>query len=182
MEIQTIYQHALKFAASKHAAKQQMVPGTNLPYAVHISNVAMEIIIASYNSKDFDLAFALPVALLHDTLEDTSATYEEIKTNFSEDIAKAVSALTKNESLSPNEKMADSLNRIKSLSKEVWAVKLADRITNLQKPPSSWDNNKKGAYLREAKDILIQLKGGNEYLENRLSNKIAEYRQYINVG
>jgi (p)ppGpp synthase/HD superfamily hydrolase len=39
--------------------------------------------------------------------------------------------------------MLDSLNRTKQLQKEVWAVKLADRITNLQTPPTHWDTVKK---------------------------------------
>jgi guanosine-3',5'-bis(diphosphate) 3'-pyrophosphohydrolase len=51
--------------------------------------------------------------------------------------------LTKKENLPKGEKMVDSLKRIKDLQKEVWAVKLADRITNLQEPPQSWDNFKK---------------------------------------
>lgn len=43
-------------------------PGTNLPYVVHLSNVAMEIIIASFNSDNFSLGLAVQVALLHDTI------------------------------------------------------------------------------------------------------------------
>ena len=67
MEIQTLYQTTIKFAASKHLEKEQKVPGTDLPYVVHLSNVAMEILIASANTDNFDLAFAVQVVLLHDT-------------------------------------------------------------------------------------------------------------------
>jgi guanosine-3',5'-bis(diphosphate) 3'-pyrophosphohydrolase len=75
--------------------------------------------------------------------------------------------------------MQDSLDRIQTLSKEVWAVKLADRITNLQKPPAHWDNGKKQKYLEEANVILEILNGGNTYLENRLKMKILEYEVYL---
>jgi guanosine-3',5'-bis(diphosphate) 3'-pyrophosphohydrolase len=75
--------------------------------------------------------------------------------------------------------MTDSLRRIKALRKEVWAVKLADRITNLQPPPSHWSNTKKIEYQEEAGIILKELQGGNIYLENRLESKIIEYRSYI---
>src|SRR6187431_2722336 len=135
MEIQSIYQEAIKFAASKHEEKKQTIPGTNLPYVVHLSNVAMEIFMAFQSAPNFKLDFAIKLALLHDTLEDTSATFEEISQQFGPDVAHGVSALTKSDTLPKAEKMIDSLRRIKDLQTEVWAVKLADRITNLQKPP-----------------------------------------------
>jgi len=179
MEIQSIYQESIKFAASKHEEKKQTIPGTSLPYVVHLSNVAMEILVASQNSSSFKLDFAIQLALLHDTLEDTSATFEEISKQFGLDVAQGISALTKNEKLPKTEKMLDSLRRIKDLQTEVWAVKLADRITNLQEPPAHWENSKKSEYRQEAIQILQFLKGGNSYLEQRLSSKIAEYEKYI---
>lgn len=179
MEIQSIYQGAIKFAASKHAEINQTIPGTNLPYVVHLSNVAMEILMAYQNVSDFDLGFALQLALLHDTLEDTSATFDGISQEFGIDVAEGVLALAKNEKLPKPERMLDSLQRIKLLAKEVGAVKLADRITNLQKPPLHWDALKKEEYRNEALQILQHLKGTNAYLEQRLNNKILEYGQYI---
>lgn len=178
MEIQSLYQHAIKFAAEKHAEINQTIPGTNLPYVVHLSNVAMEILIASAETKHFDIGFAIQVALLHDTLEDTHATFEDLKEKFGIAVAHAVSALTKRNDIPKNEKMKDSLNRIKKLSKEVWSVKLADRITNLQVPPSHWSLEKKQAYQKEAIQILQELNGANLYLENRLKDKIEEYSKY----
>ena len=87
MQIQSLYQKAIKFAAAKHAAQNQTIPGMNLPYVVHLSNVAMEILIASFHSENFDLGFAVQFALLHDTLEDTSTTFEELETKFGVEIA-----------------------------------------------------------------------------------------------
>ncbi|HMO40381.1 MAG TPA: HD domain-containing protein [Saprospiraceae bacterium] len=180
MDIQTIYQKTIIFATLKHLQKGQTIPGTEIPYVVHLSNVAMEILIASQNTKNFNIEFAIQVALLHDTLEDTNTTFEELESEFGSEIAKGVLALTKNDLLPKSEKMLDSLNRTKELRKEVWAVKLADRITNLQKPPQHWDISKKTEYKKEAKIILELLKGGNEFLENRLLKKINEYDKYIN--
>ncbi|HVY74398.1 MAG TPA: HD domain-containing protein, partial [Puia sp.] len=111
METQTLFQKAIKFSALKHLEKQQTIPGTDLPYVVHLSNVAMEVIIAYYISTTFDLALAVQMALLHDTLEDTAATFDEIAEEFGPEIAQGVSALTKNEQLPKSERMADSLNR-----------------------------------------------------------------------
>lgn len=179
MEIQSIYQDTIKFAAAKHAEKGQTIPATNLPYVVHLSNVAMEILLAFQATSDFKLDYAIKVALLHDTIEDTSATYEEIEKEFGTDVAQGVLALTKDDSLPKTDKMQNSIERIKLLQKEVWAVKLADRITNLQVPPNTWDNAKKIAYRNEAIILLKELKGGNNYLENRMKAKILAYEKYI---
>ena len=90
-----------------------------------------------------------------------------------------VSALTKNILLPPEIRMADSLKRIKSQPHEVWAVKLADRITNLQKPPSHWDTQKMIKYHTEAQTIHTALGSGNTYLASRLKAKIKEYENYF---
>lgn len=179
MEIQTIYQQAILFATRKHVAINQTIPGTNLPYVVHLSNVAMEVLVAYLNAPDFKLDLAIKLALLHDLLEDTATTFEELADEFDIDVANGVAALTKNDTLPKAEKMMDSLNRIKEQPKEVWAVKLADRITNLQEPPTHWDPSKKREYLQEAAQILEHLKGANAYLVQRLLNKISEYEKYI---
>ena len=181
MEAQTLYQEAIKFATAKHLEKEQNVPGTDLPYVVHLSNVAMEIIIASSNADNFNLGFAVQVALLHDTIEDTSADFGELENKFGVEIAKAVFALTKNSELPKEQQMPDSLTRIKKLQSEVWAIKLADRITNLQQPPSNWDNAKKIKYQKEARTILNELKDCNDFLARRLEAKIEEYGNYLTV-
>ena len=180
MGTQTLYQKAIKFATAKHVEQNQTIPGTNLPYVVHLSNVAMEILITSFHSENFDLGFAVQVALLHDTLEDTNTNYEELETKFGVEIAMGVLALTKNEKLPKEEQIKDCLKRIKLLQSEVWAVKLADRITNLQQPPPHWDKERKINYRDEAILILSELKDANDYLAKRLEEKIEEYERYIN--
>lgn len=181
IELQTIYQRTIKFAAKKHADQNQVIPGTNLPYVVHLSNVTMEIIFASQETEAFNTAFAIQVALLHDILEDTETTFKELTDEFDEEIAQAVLALTKNSKVPKEERMTDSLTRIKKLSKEVWAVKLADRITNLQVPPENWSSEKRKEYHKQALQILNTLKGGNAYLEKRLSERIRNYLKYCTI-
>ena len=177
--LQTSYQKAIAFATYKHMEKKQNVPGTDLPYVVHLSIVAMEIFIAALNTENFNLNLAVQAALLHDTIEDTLTTYDEIKEHFGLEIADAVLALTKNEKLPKERRMIDSLTRIKILPNEVWAVKLADRITNLQPPPTNWNKQIRIKYQEEARLILIELKYGNGYLSKRLQDKIEEYGSYI---
>lgn len=179
MDTQSIYQDVIKFATEKHVAMEQTVPGTDLPYVVHLSNVAMEVILASFHTPDFNLGFAIQVALLHDTIEDTATTFDELKIKFGYDVAMAVSALSKNLDLPKEEQMIDSLKRIKKLQPEVWAVKMADRITNLQDPPSSWYSDKIKKYFQEAGLILNELGDGNDFLAKRLTKKMVEYANFI---
>lgn len=137
----------------------------------------MEILMAAPYTAGFDIAFQ--IALLHDTVEDTATTPDELTTQFGHDIAEGVVALTKNTALPKSEAMPDSLRRIKTLRKEVWAVKLGDRISNLQAPPPYWSPSKKFEYQKEAIFILKELQAGNAYLEPRLQHKIQEYSQYL---
>jgi (p)ppGpp synthase/HD superfamily hydrolase len=175
--IQEFYQKAMKYAGEKH--HDQLVPGTNANYLLHISNVTMEVIMAHKAQPEFDLNLAMQVAILHDTIEDTDATYEEICDLFDTKIADGVQALTKDDLLSDKQaKMTDSLQRIQSQAPEISIVKLADRITNLQAPPSHWTKEKISKYLEEGRVIADELKGFNEFLDLRIQNKIKEYTQY----
>ena len=177
-QTQDYYQKAMRFAGEKH--DQQTVPGSTANYLLHLSNVAMEIIVNYIQSPSFDLVLAIQTAILHDTLEDTSATYAELEEHFGTKVADAVQALTKDPSITgKREKMEDSLRRINALAPEVGMVKLADRITNLQAPPAHWSQDKVGRYLDEALLISSTLTNKHEVLENRLREKIEEYRTYV---
>jgi len=177
--LQDQYQKAIAYAAKKHADLNQTIPGTNIPYVVHLSNVAMEVIMAAPHMKGFNLCLAVQVALLHDVLEDTNTSKLELEDHFGFIVAESVSALTKNKSLSKDQQIQDSIRRIKQLPKEIWAVKIADRITNLQPPPMEWNFLKKYKYWKEAKIINIELGECSEYLLKRILDKMDEYSKYM---
>lgn len=180
MNVQTAYQRALVFAAKKHL--HHTLPDNELPYLVHICNVAMEILTASGPQESFDLAFAVEVALLHDTIEDAGATVEELEQHFGSAVATAVMALSKNEKLSKEKAIPDSVQRIKELRKEVWMVKLADRITNLQVPDKDDDEEEIKRYRSESEMILRELGPAHPLLAARLQEKIEEYRRLATVS
>lgn len=177
MSLQSFYQKAINFAAEKH--QNQKIPGTNSSYLIHPATVAMEIIFASQSQSNFDLKLAVQVALLHDVLEDTGSTFAEIQEEFDIAVADGVMALTKNENLPREVQIPDSLNRILLQPKEIWAVKLADRISNLQEPPKHWTSNQRINYQHMARTILDTLNGGCAYLEQRLKQKIDDYNHYL---
>jgi len=176
---QDVYLKTLLFAGKAHIG--QKVPGTDLSYVVHITNVAMEVASAltHTNEQKIDVTLAVQCALLHDTIEDTAVTYEEIKSIFGEQVANGVLALTKNTELPKAEQMQDSLQRIVEQGAAIRIVKMADRINNMQPPPLYWTLEKKQGYHKEAQFILEQLGGVHSYIEERLAQKIINYNHYL---
>lgn len=168
-----LYLRAARFAARAHHG--QRLPGSELPYLLHACQVASEVqaALAAEPAERPDLAVAC--ALLHDVLEDTKVGRAEIAAAFGEAVAAGVEALSKEPSLPKPEAMADSLRRIRTQPREVWLVKLADRIVNLEPPPHYWTPEKIEAYRAEAEVIAAALSPASPYLTARLRARIAGY-------
>ena len=183
---QDTYIKAWNFASKAHC--KQFIPGSDVPYINHVGLVAMEVISALAQPQIDKMLHYQPIkfqnlavvcALLHDTIEDTAVTFEDIETAFNQYVAAGVLALTKNTNLATKrDQMIDSLARIKAQPLEISMVKMADRITNLQPPPAHWTKDKIRNYRDEAQLILETLGTKNEYLAQRLKEKIDNYQQY----
>lgn len=168
-----LYIKACRFAAQAHQG--QLVPGGSLPYLLHLNLVSMEILAALSAEPGYDGDLAVPCALLHDTIEDTDTSYEQIASLFGIRVADGVAALSKNPALEKSQQLADSLHRIKGQPIEIWMVKLADRITNLQPPPIHWTSAKIVKYRDEAIEIHTHLQAASPFLALRLAAKIQKY-------
>lgn len=177
-ELQKVWQ----LASSLHSGQKYggHKEGEQVEYLNHIGSVTFEVLKAVSVDEGMNADLAIKCAVLHDSIEDTKQSYEGIKNLFGEEVANGVMALTKNEALEGKEQMMlDSLKRIKQQPKEVWAVKMADRICNLHAPPYYWTNEKKINYQKEAQLIHSELQEGNSYLAERLAKKIANYTLFI---
>lgn len=175
-------QDAWQLATTLHSGQTYGSPhkGERIEYINHIGSVVFEVMNAFKHERSSNDELGILCAVLHDTIEDTEATFESIRNLFGNEVAEGVLALTKNETLETKElQMLDSLERIKKQPKEVWAVKLADRICNLYAPPHYWKNEKKEKYIEEALLIHSHLKDGNNYLAQRLLEKIERYKSFI---
>ena len=173
-----LYVAAYRFAAEAH--RGQEYPGSGgLPYIMHISVVAMEVTAALAVEHVDAPDLAVQCALLHDTIEDTEATHEQVLAQFGAPVADGVLALSKNPSLPKSERMTDSLRRIREQPPAVWIVKLADRISNLGPPPAYWSRQKRTRYRDEAGDILAALGPASSYLTGRMQAKITAYGDHI---
>ncbi len=173
---QDAYTTAYRFAAEAH--RGQTYPGTDLPYLMHLSFVAMEVMAALTVEPGHDGTLAVQCALLHDTIEDTDVTHEQVVQAFGTSVARSVLALSKDPSVARSAQMQDSLDRIRQQSFEVWMVKLADRISNLSAPPAYWTRDKVVTYRDEALEIHRALHTASPYLGARLLSRIETYRQY----
>ena len=143
----------------------------------------MEVIAALEKESNLDGNLAVQSALLHDTIEDTDTIYEQLVETFGIAVADGVNALTKDESIGENllkklkkeRQMTDSLERIRQQPREIWMVKMADRIANLQPPPKNWKPEKINRYREETMLLHDRLKEGSEFLAARLFKKINDY-------
>ena len=154
--------------------------GERVEYINHIGSVVFEVLNAVRYTENINTDLAIKCAMLHDTIEDTEINFEKVIEIFGNQVASGVLALTKDDKIeNSSEKMLDSLRRIKQQPIEVWAVKMADRISNLYQPPFYWNDDKKLNYIAEAEIIYNELKDGNEYLANRLKVKINEYQRFL---
>ena len=135
----------------------------------------VNLIILDKNSID-DYNLLITAGVLHDVIEDSKTVgYDAINEIFGKKIADGVQALTKNYDLPEEERMLDSLKRIKQQPAEISLVKMADRIVNLRHPPSMWTSNKVRGYSKEALLIYNELKDASEFLSKRLFDKIEHY-------
>jgi (p)ppGpp synthase/HD superfamily hydrolase len=164
----TVYHHGQRYGAP--------VEGMQIDYINHVASVAVEVIWALPTVPEADGNLAVQCALLHDVIEDTEATYEIVLENFGRQVADGVMALTKNSALVTRaEQMEDSLTRIRLQGKEIWLVKMADRIANLYQIPFDWDSQMVNYYHQEAIGIYKALHSASQALASRLYEKIEQY-------
>lgn len=169
-----LYVRALRFASAAHG--EQRMPDGDHPYLVHVTSVAIEVVAALHAEPGRNEDLAVACALLHDVVEDTDVGSDIIEREFGASVAKGVVALSKRASVPKEERMADSLRRIREQPHEVWMVKLADRVTNLLPPaPKHWDAAKKAKYRSEGQQILDALGEASPHLAERLRKRIADY-------
>lgn len=139
----------------------------------------MEVMAALAPDSVADPDLAVACALLHDTVEDTEVSPDELEQSFGARVADGVVALSKNKLLRKSEAMNDSLERILRQPREVAIVKLADRVVNMEPPPKHWSGTKRQAYLAQAAEILRRLGSASATLSARLTEKMARYDEHV---
>jgi (p)ppGpp synthase/HD superfamily hydrolase len=118
---------AVQFAGEKHKGQYRRESG--LPYVIHPITVAF---LLAENKESKKLEELMVAALLHDTLEDTDATFEEIAREFTPMVASLVLELTSDpeeiEEIGKNEYLT---KKMVGMSSYALVIKLADRLSNI---------------------------------------------------
>ncbi|EQB10616.1 RelA/SpoT family protein [Sphingobium lactosutens] len=145
---------AYVFSVQKHGSQKR---ASGDPYFSHPIEVAG--ILTDFNLDDQTIV----TALLHDTIEDTLVTYDEIESAFGPDVARMVDGVTKLskiEAMSENERAAENLRKfLLAMSDDirVLLVKLADRLHNMRTLHFIKNEAKRRRIARETMDIYAPL-------------------------
>ena len=127
-------QRAVLFAAKKHAS--QLRKGTNTPYIVHPLGVMESLMFADASEN------AIVAGILHDTLEDTNTTYEELVKNFGARVADIVVGASESDKSQPwqirKEHTITALRRCNDM--DVLAVVFADKLNNISSIYRDWQH------------------------------------------
>ena len=155
---------ASAFAAHKHRDQRRKGADAS-PYINHPIAVANVLANEAYVTDPVILA----AALLHDTIEDTDTTADELTAEFGPGIAEIVLEVTDDKSLPKQERKRLQIEHAAALSEKAKLVKLADKICNLrdmnQSPPVDWSSERKAEYFAWAKQVVDPMRGVSPTLE-----------------
>jgi len=118
------FHNAIVFAARKH--KDGLRKGTDIPYLAHIMEV-MQILIENNCQEEVIIA-----GILHDTLEDTETTPEEIQKLFGKNILSIVQSETEDKTKSWHERKSETIRHLRFASPDTLLVCCADKLSNIR--------------------------------------------------
>ena len=175
---QTLVLKAAKFAAQKHR-DQRRKDQESSPYIIHPISVALEMAeVGGIDDPEF-----LAAALLHDTLEDTNTSPEELETEFGQRVRRLVEEVTDDKSLPKEERKNRQIENAARLSDGAALIKLGDKISNvhdiIHSPPSDWNALRRRKYLDWAEEVINNCPRVNSPLESRFSNILLQGRQRL---
>lgn len=169
---------ALHFAADKHRDQRRKGAEAS-PYINHPIEVA-EILARVGGVTDI---VTLQAAVLHDTLEDTQTSVEELEVAFGPEVRAVVEEITDDKRLPKAERKRLQIEHAPQLSVRAKLVKLADKISNvrsiIQTPPAEWPLQRKQEYLDWSVRVVAGCRGCNPALERAYDGVIAEGRRVL---
>jgi len=171
---------AFRFAAEKHN-DQRRKDAKASPYINHLIGVA-ETLWSVGGVRDSALLVA---AILHDTIEDTDTTSEEVKIEFGEEVLSLVLEVTDDKSLPKETRKQLQVEHAPHKSEKAKQLKLADKINNIrdiiQSPPESWTLERQQEYLLWSEKVVAGLRGVNPALEGQYDELLAEGKRSFGI-
>lgn len=163
---------AAAFAAEKHRNQRRKDEDAS-PYINHPIQLAYILVQAGVADP-----VVLAGALLHDTIEDTNTSHDELEIVFGHEIANIVAECSDDKRLGKLERKQAQIDHAARLSHKAKLVKLADKIANVSDidgaPPAGWSLERKREYFDWAKQVVDQLRGTHAALEARFDAEYAK--------
>ena len=179
-----LLQKAMEFAAGKHEG--QVRKGTTIPYFTHVME-AMEIV--SRMTEDEEVRAA---AVLHDTLEDTNTTREELEKNFGKRVADLVAAESEDKMRDRPEtdtwmdRKTKTIEHLEKADTEIKMIALGDKLSNVRAMTRDYErigeelwkkfNNSNAIYQGMYYGLLANVFGADEKIAGT-----PEYREYVEL-
>lgn len=155
---------AADYAARQHIAQRRKGERAE-PYVNHLIEVAALLAEATDGSD----VVLLMGGLLHDTLEDTDATYDDLVERFGPEVASLVAEVTDDKSLPKEERKRLQIEKTPAKSRRAKLLKIADKTSNLRglitSPPVGWTEARLRDYVVWANDVVQSCRGLNPRLE-----------------
>ncbi len=169
MEIRTdavgAFIKAVAFAADKHRDQRRKDADAS-PYINH--PIALADLLANEGGIQ-DLSI-LCAAILHDTIEDTKTTADELENLFGSKVTSIVLEVTDDKSLDKHVRKQRQIEHASHISHEAKLVKLADKICNLRdilaSPPADWSVERKQTYFDWSAQVVAGMRGTHSGLES----------------
>ena len=171
---------AIRFSAQKHN-DQRRKDARSSPYINHPIEVA-ETLWRVGEVRDEALLVA---AILHDTIEDTDTTKEEIETEFGKEVLSLVLEVTDDKGLPKQTRKQLQVEHAPHKSERAKLLKIADKINNIrdiiQSPPENWSLERRQEYLLWSERVVAGLRWVSPELENQYDELLAEGKHSLGM-
>lgn len=169
---------AAELAAHRHNGMARKGRG-NEPYINHLAEVA-NLLATATDGADAELVAA---GWLHDTLEDTDTTREELAQRFSERIASLVAECTDDMSLPKAKRRQKQIEDAPHKSPGAKLIKIADKISNtgarIQTDPSAEEREELADYIGWATQVVDGCRGVNAWLDEKFDDAVKAARALL---
>jgi GTP diphosphokinase / guanosine-3',5'-bis(diphosphate) 3'-diphosphatase len=170
---------AVIFATRKHQG-QVRKDLRQSPYVTHPVSVARII----WQIADVEETNTLLAAVLHDTIEDTDTTADEVRELFGDEVLSIILEVTDNKGLAKLERKRMQIVHAPDLSQPAKIIKLADKLINCQDilhhPPLDWSLERRQNYIQWAADVIARIRGTNAALELAFDMMLTEAEEKLN--
>ena len=157
----------MSYSAEAHKHQQRKSGGAYINHPVRMATA-----LAQAGVSDL---LPLQIALLHDTLEDTDTTYEDLEREFGKEVADGVAELTDNKDLDKATRKRLTIEHAPHLSRAAALTKIADNSDNCngilgENPPHGWTQERVTAYGEWAQEVA---EGAYKALKTEEDREIA---------